>query len=196
MLGVDVREQYCRVAIQPYGFLRDEEGISLFNEREDPQDVAVKQCGNRGDERPAIDGMERLPALGPDGHDDVMAICLGDHMRNETGIQVGHICGTDKAVLGISGHKGRIDASQRTATRSDVFCYMEVFQSFTYMSYKDNLMEEWLYGINHMLYQRLALELRENLIAAESFGFTANEYNPGHEKVLYGSGTYTVKYKV
>jgi hypothetical protein len=57
-------------------------------------------------------------------------------------------------------------------------------------------MEEWLYGINHMLYQRLALELRENLIAAESFGFTANEYNPGHEKVLYGSGTYTVKYKV
>ena len=105
-------------------------------------------------------------------------------MRNETGIQVGHICGTDKAVLVISGHKGGIDASQRTTTRSDVFCYTEVFQSFSFMPDKDNLMEEWLYGINHMLYQRLALELRENLVAAESLGFTANEYNPGHEKVL------------
>jgi hypothetical protein len=52
------------------------------------------------------------------------------------------------------------------------------------MSNKDNLIEQWLYDINHMLYKRLVLELREDLIAAVPLGFPANEYNPGHEKVL------------
>jgi hypothetical protein len=113
-----------------------------------------------------------------------MVICLGDHVRNEAGIQVGHISSTDKAVFGISGAQGGKDAPQRAVTRPDVFHYPEVFQAFSFMSDKDDLIEEWLYGINHILYKRLAFELRENLIAAVPLGFPANEYNPGHEKVL------------
>lgn len=128
-----------------------------------------------------VDGMKRLPSFGPDRHDYVMAVQLGDHKSDEIAVQVRHVRRKDEAGIAPYGGQSRIEAGQRSASRSDVLNNPVFFEPFSHMPDKDDLIEEGLDDVHYMLDERFVTDCNENLVSSEPLRLTTDEHDPGHE---------------